>query len=174
MNSSWVFAVGEKDFEAQVLKKSHEVPVVVDFWSPSCGPCRILAPVLERQVEARKGAVLLAKVNTDEEPGLAMHFGVESIPLVVAIRGGKIVDEFVGALPEAQIAAFLDRIGPTDAERKSQEASKLEKTDATQAEKIYRQALQKDANNEAAILGLARILIAQDKDSEAAELLQNV
>src|SRR5438046_2473815 len=114
MNSSWIFAVSEKEFETQVLQKSHEVPVVVDFWAPWCGPCRALAPVLEKLVQQKAGAVLLAKVNIDEEQGLAMQFGIESIPMVVAFRNGRPVLDFLGVHPEHEIADFLGRILPTD------------------------------------------------------------
>jgi putative thioredoxin len=174
MNSSWIFSVGEKDFETMVVQKSHEVPVVVDFWAPWCGPCRSLAPILERLISQRAGAVLLAKVNIDEEHGLAAQFAIESIPMVIAFRGGRTVLDFMGLLPENQIAEFLDRVSPTEAERKAKEAISLEKTDPVQAEKLYRLALQKDANQEAAVLGLARILIARNKDGEAGELLDRV
>jgi putative thioredoxin len=174
MESSWIFTAGGNDFETLVLQKSHEVPVVVDFWAPWCGPCRSLAPVLEKLIRQRGGAILLAKVNIDEEPDLAAQFAVESIPLVMAFRGGRPVLDFVGLLPEPQIADFLDRISPTEAERKAKEAIALEKSDPAQSEKLYRLALQKDANQEAAVLGLARLLIAQHKDGEAAELLDRV
>jgi putative thioredoxin len=174
MESPWIFTVGDTDFETRVLQKSHDVPVVVDFWAPWCGPCRSLAPILEKLIGQRGGAVLLAKVNIDEEPGLAGQFAVESIPLVMAFRGGRPVLDFVGLLGERQIADFLDRIAPTEAERKAKEARALESTDPAQAERLYRLALQKDANQENAVLGLARILIAQHKDGEAAELLDRV
>src|SRR5207302_206739 len=104
----------------------------------------------------------------------AAQFGIESIPMVVAFRGGRPALDFVGLLPEHQIADFLDRISPTEADRKAKEAIELEKTDPVQAENLYRLALQKDANLEAAILGLARILIARHKDGEAGELLDRV
>jgi putative thioredoxin len=174
MNSSWIFAVGEKDFETMVIQKSHEAPVVVDFWAPWCGPCQSLAPILEKLIQQRAGSILLAKVNIDEDQELATQFGIDSIPMVVAFRGGRPVLDFVGLLREHQISDFLDRIAPTEAERKANDAVALEKSDPLQAEKLYRQVLQKDANQEAAILGLARILIAQHKDGEAAELLDRV
>src|SRR3954451_14899076 len=113
--SAWIFAVTEGDFEAKVGKKSHETPVVVDFWAPWCGPCRALAPVLEKQVAERKGDVLLAKVNTDEEQKLATYYGIEGLPTVLAFKNGKPVDEFVGVLPEQGITQFLDRICPSEA-----------------------------------------------------------
>ncbi len=133
-----------------------------------------LAPVLEKLVNQRAGTVLLAKVNIDEEQGLAMQFGIESIPMVVAFRGGRPVLDFVGVLPEHQIEDFLNRVTPTEAERKAKDATALEKSDPQQAEKLYRLALQKDANQEAAVLGLARLLIDQRKDGEANELLDRV
>jgi putative thioredoxin len=174
MNSPYVFSVGEKDFETKVLDKSRTAPVVVDFWAPWCGPCRALAPTLEELVERRAGAVLLAKVNIDEEPGLAARFGVESIPMVVAFRDGRPMLDFVGLLPEAQLSDFLDSILPSETDKKAGEAAVLEKPDPAQAEKLYRLVLQKDPNQEAAILGLARILIARNKDGEAAEILERV
>src|SRR5437867_4462684 len=119
MNSPWIFSVGEKDFEAKVIEKSRDVPVVVDFWAPWCEPCLALAPMLEKQITQRGGSVLLAKVNIDEEQGLAMQFGIESIPMVAAFRGGHVVLDFVGLLPEPQLAEFLDRVSPTEAERKA-------------------------------------------------------
>src|SRR5690348_5889408 len=102
-NSELVFAATDKNFEQTVVEKSREVPVVVDFWAPWCGPCRSLAPVLEKHVRQRGGQVVLAKVNVDEEQGLAAQFNVSSIPMVVAFRDGKPLLEFVGLLPEPQL-----------------------------------------------------------------------
>ena len=173
-NSSFVFEATEADFEAKVLQKSKETPVVVDFWAPWCGPCRMLAPVLERLVAQRNGAVLLAKVNTDEQERLAMQYHIDSLPTVVAFRDGKPILDFVGVLSELELNKFLDGLAPSDAEKHVYEAAKLEKSDPAKAEQLYRQALKFDPRLETAQIGLARLLIQRDQDAEAAELLENV
>ena len=129
-----VFSVTEKDFQTKVLERSKEIAVVVDFWAPWCGPCRSLAPLLEKIVAERKGEVVLAKVNTDEEIGLAQSFRIESLPTVVAFRGGRPVLDFMGLLPEADLRRFFDSIGPTPAEREISQAAALERTDPAEAE----------------------------------------
>ncbi len=102
--------VTEATFDDLVVARSHDVPVLVDFWAEWCGPCHALAPVLEREVEARAGAVELAKVDVDAHPGLSQRFGVSGIPAVKAFRDGRVVDEFVGAVSPTSIQAFLDRV----------------------------------------------------------------
>jgi putative thioredoxin len=172
--SQYVFEVTEPDFQAKVIDQSRDTPVVVDFWAPWCGPCRMLAPVLEKVIAQRKGGVLLAKVNTDEQQNLAMTYRIEVLPTVIAFVGGKLAHDFVGVLPESELNAFLDRLVPSEADQQTSAAAKLEKTDPAQAEKLYRAALAADPQHENARLGLARILMAQGKDSEVAELLEPI
>jgi len=102
--------VDETTFETAVVERSHEVPVLVDFWAEWCGPCHALAPVLQAEVEARQGAVELAKVDVDANPGLSQRFGVSGIPAVKAFRDGRVVDDFVGARSPTAVSAFLDGV----------------------------------------------------------------
>jgi thioredoxin len=109
--------VTEQTFESDVIARSDELPVVVDFWAEWCGPCHMLTPVLENEVEAREGQVELAKVDIDANPGLAERFGVRGIPAVKAFRRGHVVREFVGAQPPQRVAEFLDAlVAPSGAE----------------------------------------------------------
>lgn len=110
--------VTTETFERDVIERSRELPVVVDFWAAWCGPCRTLGPMLEREAEARAGDVALAKVDVDGNQELSRRYGIQGIPAVKAFRNGQVVDEFVGALPPAAVAQFLDGLtGPSPVER---------------------------------------------------------
>jgi putative thioredoxin len=167
----------DQGFMADVVEASMEQPVIVDFWAPWCGPCRTLGPILEKSVEAKKGAVKLVKINTEEHQAYAGQLGVRSIPAVYAFHKGRPVDGFLGALPESQVNAFIERLlGGTDsaqviAEALAQAEAASQSGDIALAAEIYAAILQEDAENVAAIAGLARCYLANgDKDRALATL----
>jgi putative thioredoxin len=150
-----------KTFAADVLQESKVHPVLVDFWAPWCGPCKQLAPVLEAAVRAAKGRVKLVKMNIDEHPSIAGQLGIQSIPAVIAFSNGQPVDGFMGALPESQVKAFIDRIagpgGPSEADALLEEGeTALAEGDAAGAAEIFAAVLVEDQANARAIAGLAQ------------------
>ncbi len=154
--------VSEQEFQAKVIERSKQVPVVVDFWAEWCGPCRTLGPAIEDAVRKRNGEIELAKVDTDRNPGIAQEFQIASIPAVKAFKDGKVVSEFIGAIPPARIEAFLNEIVPSEADRLAESGG----------EDDLRAALELDPRNARAAVGLARILLGRGEDSEALETLR--
>ncbi|HTE84793.1 MAG TPA: tetratricopeptide repeat protein [Dehalococcoidia bacterium] len=173
--SAFVRDVDEHDFEDAVIERSRQVPVVVDFWAPWCGPCRLLGPILESLVGAYGGRIELAKVNTDENPNIAARYRIEGIPAVKAFRAGTLSSEFTGALPEPQVRAFLQKLLPSEADDLADTAVRQAYAgDTAGAEATYRRAIVQDGGNRAANLGLARLLLARDEEDEALRLLANL
>jgi putative thioredoxin len=157
-----VFAVDEADFQAAVLDRSHEVPVVVDFWAAWCGPCRTLGPMLERAVAERDGEVVLAKVDVDRNQALAQAFRVQGIPQVLGFRDGKVVTQFTGVVPAPQLAAFFDELAPSEADRAVARARAL---DGPAQEAELRGALELDPAHREAAVALGGILADRDPDT---------
>jgi putative thioredoxin len=151
------------DFMRDVVEASREVPVLVDFWAPWCGPCRQLTPVLEKAVRAAKGAIKLVKLNIDEHPQIPGQMGVQSIPAVFAFQDGRPVDGFMGALPEARVKAFIGRLLGDSAADVAQDIEAAEAAlaagDANGAAQGFAEILQKDAENAQAAAGLAKCYI---------------
>lgn len=175
MPGTWVVDATDRDFESSVLDRSKQVPVVVDFWAPWCGPCRTLGPLLERLATEHAGAFVLAKVNVDENPGLAQAFGVQSIPMVLALRDGEVVQHFVGALPESGVRQFLARILPSQADGFTAEGEKLLLGgDLAGAESRFRAALELEPRHGGALVGLAGVHAEAARDAEALALLERV
>ena len=165
-------------FQQDVLLASREKPVVVDLWAPWCGPCKQIAPILEKVVRAAAGKVTLVKINIDEEPQIAQALRVQSIPAVFAFDQGQPVDGFVGVQPESQIKAFVERlvgdIGPSAVEQALAQADEaLEGGSAEQAAAIYRQVLTRETDNVDAAAGLCRSLIALGRTGEVTDLLDS-
>lgn len=164
-------------FVKDVIEESKRQPVLIDFWAPWCGPCRQLTPILEKAVRAAKGKVKLVKMNIDEHPQIPGQMGIQSIPAVIAFADGRPADGFMGAVPESQVAAFIDKLtkgmpGPASVTDMLKEAeTAVAQGDHSTAAAIYAEILQEDATNIAALAGLARCYVETGAVDQAKQTL---
>lgn len=155
-------------FEREIVERSRTTPVVVDLWAPWCGPCKTLGPILETVIGATNGQVVLAKVNVDENPGIAQAFQVQSIPAVYALRDGKVVDGFMGALPQHAVEEFVAKLLPSPSD------SNVAALVAAGDEMSLRAALDIEPGHEGAVVALADLLVKRGDHEEALELLARI
>ncbi|HWX57690.1 thioredoxin [Bradyrhizobium sp.] len=171
-----------QSFVKDVIEESRRQPVLIDFWAPWCGPCRQLTPVLEKAVRAAKGKVKLVKMNIDEHPSIPGQMGIQSIPAVIAFVGGQPADGFMGALPESQVNAFIEKLTkgvpaigePNIADILKEAEAVLAEGDPAGAAQIYAEALALDATNIAALAGLAKCYLTTDAIEQAKQTLAMV
>jgi putative thioredoxin len=167
--------VDQHSFQREVLDESRNRPVVVDFWAPWCGPCRVLKPVLEKLAAEYDGRFLLAKVNSDENPDLSSRYAVRSIPSVKVFVDGEVADEFMGALPESSVREFIDRLLPTPGEllrRQAMEAITAGRPE--EGRRMLHEALSLDPRNDIARIDLCEVLLTADQPNEARVILNAV
>lgn len=161
--------ITDATFQTAVIDRSATVPVVVDLWAPWCGPCKTLGPILERVIGATNGAVELAKINVDENPGISQAFQVQSIPAVYAISGGEVVDQFMGAQGEREVEAFVAKLIPEGA------AAEPEAPDVGDLDEAgLRQILEATPDDPAAITALAQLLASDGRGEEALALIAKI
>jgi len=163
-----VIDVTDATFQAEVLDKSNDTPVVVDLWAEWCGPCKTLGPILETVINETGGEIILAKVDIDANPSIAEAFKVQSIPAVYAMKDGSVVDGFMGAYPEATVREFVSQLLPSDEEKVVAEL--LEAGD----EGSLRIALGMEPANEDVIVALGELLVADGRNDEVLELLGRI
>ncbi len=168
MSSPFSLDVGEADFELMVVEASRHQPVLVDFWAEWCQPCQILKPMLEKLADEYGGKFLLAKVNTEEAQQIAMQFGIRSIPTIKLFKNGEAVDEFMGALPEPEIRAFLEKHIERESDALVHQAEDLlAEGKAEEALVLVKQANQMDPENYRVLIAYARICAVMDNFEEA-------
>ncbi len=160
--------VTDATFQAEVIDRSFQVPVVVDLWAPWCGPCRTLGPIIEKVTDATAGMVVLVKVDTDQNPAISQAFQVQSIPAVYALRNGQVVNGFVGAQPEHVVKAFVDSLLPSEGEL-TVTALLAEGTEGS-----FRAVLELEPGNEDAIVGLAELLVVRGENEQALQFLGRI
>ncbi len=170
-SSEWIMETTTDTFEADVLQRSQQVPIVVDFWAPWCEPCRQLAPLLDKLTIEADGKFLLVKVNIEEHEQIAAAIGVQSIPLVLAFRDGEVVNQFMGILPEEELREWLATFLPTAAEELVVAGQALEPTDLAAAEAKYREAMALEPDAAAIKILLARVVLTQGRTDEPRQII---
>jgi putative thioredoxin len=175
MTTENIINASEADFEYEVLAYSQNTPVVVDFWASWCRPCKVLSPMLERLTIEAHGNFRLARVDVDQNPNLALRYGVRTLPTVKVFTDGQVTAEFVGVQPENRLREILGNITPP-----SPASLAVEKADSLlashrwiDAEKMYRQILQQVPDQSASLLGLAKSLVGQNRGAEALDILRH-
>lgn len=170
--SEYIKEVSAADFVSEVVQRSHDVPVVVDFWAEWCGPCRTLGPLLERLADEHGGTFELVKVDVDANQALAQQFGVQGIPYVLAFKGGVPVNQFTGALPESSVRTWLDSVVPSSLDKQVDSArDAMLDGDHVLAEELLRSVLSEQMDHEEAGTALASLLLSQSRNSEALDAL---